>query len=270
MIVGMEQQKISEAVEIYRAVRLERRKLAHLPQSCTPRDSAEAYQVQDALNERLADLGLGAVSGHKIGCTSKIMQDYLKIDQPCSGGIYAETVFHELGERAHALYCGPGVECEIAVGLGADLGPQGAPYTKDSVADAVENCMAAIEIVDDRFVDYRELDLPTLLADDFFNAGCVLGAPVGDWRRLDIGALRGEMTVNGGVLGSGFGRDVMGHPFHVLAWLANSFVARGRFLKAGEFILTGSLVETHWCAAGDEVRVEIDGLGVAAMKFPAA
>lgn len=263
----MEPKQIGEAVEIYCGMRLEQRKLGRLPESCTPEDSIEAYDVQSALNARLAGLGLGAVAGHKIGCTSKVMQEYLKIDQPCSGAIYANTVFHRQGKRAYALYCRPGVECEIAVKLGADLGAGGTPYDRDSVAEAVASCMAAIEIVDDRFVNYRELGLPTMLADDFFNAGCVLGAPVSDWRTLDIESLRGAMTVNGASVGSGFGRDVMGHPFNVLAWLANSFIARGRILKAGEFILTGSLVETHWCAAGDQVRVDIDGLGTAEMNF---
>jgi 2-oxo-3-hexenedioate decarboxylase/2-keto-4-pentenoate hydratase len=265
----MDPKNIGEAVEIYRGMRLEQRRLDRLPESCTPRDTFEAYELQNALNARLADLGQGVVSGHKIGCTTKVMQEYLKIDQPCSGGIYANTVYLEHGERAHAEYCGPGVECEMAVRLGADLGPAGAPYDKHSVADAVESCMAAIEIVDNRFVDYTKLDMPTLLADDFFNAGCVLGAPVSDWRALDIESLRGEMTINGISVGEGYGRDVMGHPFNVLAWLANSFVDRGRALKAGEFVLTGSLVETKWCKACDQVQIEIDGLGTAEMKFAA-
>ena len=135
----MELNQIGDAVEIYRGMRLEQRKLAHLPEGCALRDSLEAYEVQNALNARLADLGLGAISGHKIGCTSKVMQEYLKIDQPCSGGIYANTVFHGHGARAHALYCEPGVECEIAVRLGVDLAPEGAPYHKDNVAEAVES-----------------------------------------------------------------------------------------------------------------------------------
>ena len=117
----MKPDKIAEAVEIYRGMRLDLHKLDRLPESCTPGDSIEAYDVQRALNARLADLGLGAVSGHKIGCTSKVMQEYLKIDQPCSGGIYANTVIHERGARDHGAYCRPGVECEIAVRLGATL-----------------------------------------------------------------------------------------------------------------------------------------------------
>ena len=50
------------------------------------------------------------------------------------------------------------------------------------MAGAVASCMAGMEIVDDRYVDYKSLDTPTLIADDFFDAGCVLGSAVSDWR----------------------------------------------------------------------------------------
>lgn len=263
----MKPDQIVKAVEIYSGMRLNLDKLNELPESCTPGDAAEAYEVQQALNRRLAELGLGPVGGHKIGCTSKVMQEYLNIDEPCSGGIYDNTVFRETGARNHSAYSRPGVECEIAVGLGTNLGAKGRLYDGESVADAVESVMAAIEIVDDRFVDYTKLELPTLLADDFFNCGCVLGEPIRDWRKLDIGTLHCEMFVNGASMGSGLGRDVMGHPFNVLAWLANSMIARGRELRAGQFVLTGSSVQTYWCAPGDDVRIEIEALGTAKMRF---
>ena len=43
--------------------------------------------------------------------------------------------------------------------------------------------------------------------------------------------------------------------------------ARGRPLRAGEFVTLGSLVATRWVKAGDEVRIEVDGLGEAAARF---
>ena len=76
--------------------------------------------------------------------------------------------------------------------------------------------------------DYRSLDTPTLIADDFFNAGCVLGDPVESWRELDLAAVQGRMTINGGEVGRGRGGDILGHPLKALAWLANALAARGR------------------------------------------
>jgi len=121
--------------------------------------------------------------------------------------------------------------------------------------------MAGMEIVDDRYVDYKSLDTPTLIADDFFDAGCVLGQPLEDWRRLDLTALTGVTRINGVEVGRGRSQDVMGHPFEALAWLANSVARRGKGLRAGEFVFTGSVVETKWVNRGDHVSMLIDGLG---------
>ena len=104
--------------------------------------------------------------------------------------------------------------------------------------------------------------MPTLIADDFFNSGCVLGDPLRDWRKLDLGKLSGATYVNGVEVGRGTGALVMGNPLEALAWLANSRVKHGLApLKAGEFVMLGSVVETKWLDAGDEVRVEIEELG---------
>ena len=57
----------------------------------------------------------------------------------------------------------------------------GRKRTRDSVAPSVAACMAAIELVDDRYADYRSLGTPTLIADDFFHVGCVLAPEVTEW-----------------------------------------------------------------------------------------
>ena len=56
------------------------------------------------------------------------------------------------------------------------LPPAAAPYDRGAVAAAVGACMTSIEVVDDRYVDFRALDVFTLIADDFFHAGCVVGS----------------------------------------------------------------------------------------------
>ena len=155
------------------------------------------------------------------------MQRYLEIAHPCAGALYAHRVYDAPATVAHADHWRPGVECEIAVRLGAALARNaGAPFAREAVADAVDACMAAIEIVDDRYDDFRALDTPTLIADDFFSAGAVLGPPVAGWQRLDLAAAGGFMEINGARVGAGTGADVMGHPFEALTWLANHAAAR--------------------------------------------
>jgi len=250
-----------QAAQTISQYRLARRPMPALSPELRPADQDSGYRVQDELHGILDRAGMGPVAGHKIGCTTAVMQAYLRISNPCAGGVFASTVHRSPARVRHDGFVRPGVECEMVVQLDSDLPAACAPYTRDRVAAAVGALMAGMEIVDDRYVDYKSLDPATLIADDFFDAGCVLGAPVANWRALDLPSLTGMTLVNGIEVGRGRGADVMGHPFEALAWLANSLARRGRSLRAGEFVFTGSVVETKWLERGDRVVMTIDGLG---------
>ena len=255
----MQISKIGTAADEIARARLSGTPLAPLHPFLRPADEAAAYAVQAALHERLEPT-FGRRVGYKIGCTTPVMQAYLGIHSPCSAGIFANGVHTSGVALRHDDYRRIGVECEIAVRLGRDLPGRGAPFSAEGVRDAVADYMAAIEIVDDRYADWRKTDTPTLIADDFFAAGCVLGRS-----RSPIPATRPDSsappTINGVEVGRGEGRDVMGHPLNALAWLATSLAVRGRPLRAGEIVLLGSLVETKWLARGDTCGSTIAELG---------
>ena len=262
----MTPEAIEQAVASLVAARERRSRVPALPRACRPTSSEDAYLVQAALNERLGG-SLGPVRGRKIGCTTPVMQRFLRIEHPCAGALYEGRIHRRAATVRFAQHWRPGVECEIAVRLGRSLHSAAAPFDRADVAAAVESCMAAIEIVDDRYEDFRALDAPTLIADDFFSAGAVIGAPTTEWSALDLTALAGVMTINDAEVGAGASADVMGHPFEALAWLANHAAATGRPLAAGEVVLTGSIVETRWVEPGDTVRVAIEKLGEATVSF---
>jgi len=236
--------------------------ITDLPEPIRPQNEAEGYALQRVLNGLLTVAGMGGRVGHKIGCTTPVMQKFLGIPNPCAGAIFEKAVLHRTGLVPASGFVRLGVECEIAVELGRDLVPGGTPFNRESVAASVGGVMVAIELVDERYADFRTLGVPTLIADDFFDSGCVLGNPVRDWNRLDLQRLTGTTRINGVEAGRGTGALVMGHPFEALAWLAN---ARAKYgldrLKAGEFVLLGSVVETKWLKAGDNVRIGIEHLG---------
>ncbi|MBT5897614.1 MAG: hydratase, partial [Rhodospirillaceae bacterium] len=71
----------------------------------------------------------------------------------------------------------------------------------------------------------------------------------------------GRMLINGEVVGQGVGGDALGHPLVPLAWLANNLNQRGTMLRAGDVVLTGSIVATKWLQPGDHMVKEVDGLG---------
>jgi 2-oxo-3-hexenedioate decarboxylase/2-keto-4-pentenoate hydratase len=267
----MTPEAVARAAKIVAENRRGRARLQHLPERSRPQTIDDAYTVQARMNERLTAGGLGETVGWKIGCTTPVMQEYMNIHECAYGEVFEPTLFRRHVNLRHADYVEPGVEAEIAVELGADLPAQGPgggrPWTRDSVADAVAAVMASIELVDARYADFRTFDTPTLVADNFFNAAVVLGAPVTDWRGLDLGAATGRMRINGEIVGEGPGSLIMGHPFEALAWLANRVADFGRHLRAGEFVTLGSVVATHWIQRSDLVAVEVDGLGAASIQF---
>lgn len=231
-----------------------------------PLNDCEAYALQEQINRQLSNLGLGPRVGHKIGCTTPVMQKYLGIFNPCSGEIFAATQIPNGGKLVRADYRRLGVECEIVAELSRDISASEAPFTRESVASAVGAILAGIEVVDDRYREYKTLGVPTLIADNFFNAGFVLGAPVRDWRDLDLATLEGSMAINGHEVGRGNGAMVLGHPMEALVWLANSRAKRGLGLQSGQHIFLGSVVETKWLNTGDALRIELSALGTVELQ----
>ena len=241
-----------------------------LPDALKPGGEPEAYRLQALLHERLSAAGFGTRTGYKIGCTTQVMQEFMNIDHPCAGGVMAETIHCDHVQFRYDSFSRIGVECEIAVRLGQNLTANEAPFDRENVAPAIAACMASIELVDDRYDDFRRFDIETLIANDFFNAGCVLGQERSDWQRLELGALEGRMRVNGSEIGRGVGADILGHPLEALAWLANLLATQNRSIMAGEFVTLGSVVQTHWVTPGDVVAIEIEGLGPASVEFLAS
>src|SRR5712675_1463012 len=257
---------IRAAAKTIAANRRNRTPLPPLAPDAAPQTEADGYRIQDAVHKLLA-AELGALVGYKIGCTSAVMQQYLDIPHPCGGGVFAKGV-HASGARLRAKdFVRVGVECEIAVRLGRDLAASEAPFTAEWVGEAIEAYLPAIEIVDDRYVKWEILGAPTLVADDFFAAGCVLGAPVTRSAAPDLLHLIGRARINGAEAGQGSGADVLGHPHNALAWLANHLAAAGKSLRAGEIVLTGSLVKTVWLNAGDRVTMDLSDLGEVSVSF---
>jgi 2-keto-4-pentenoate hydratase len=240
-----------------REIRLARGLVLPLPASIAPRTEADGAAAQLAL-ARLA--GAVPCAGFKIGATGKRMQEYLGLAGPAAGFMHSATVFYGDGAVRFSDCIRPGVECEVAVRLAADLPP--GHYTKDTVAAAVGEFVAGIEIVENRYDDLKTLGTPTLIADQVYHVAAVLGDQGGiDWRSLEIGALRGRILIDGVERDAGVTSDLMGHPFTCLAFLASSSVAAAfGGLRAGQCVMLGSVTPPVWLDGPAVVTVEFEGL----------
>ena len=225
-----------------------------------------AYEVQREYLRLLAG-AQGQVAGYKLAYTTSTMQQQAGWREPCAGALMATTIRRSPTTLKAADYQRLGMECEVAVRLAADLPASGAPYSRESVSKAVGAVMASFEIIDIRLPEGISGLVRTLIsvASNISNAGAVLGPPVTDWHSLDLAAAKGTATINGVEVGSGYGSDVMGHPFEPLAWLANKLAAEGEGLSAGAVIITGSIVPPRFLEPGDYAVVSVEGLGEATL-----
>jgi len=232
-----------------------RQNFVNLPDALKPASIAEAYQAQEVYY-RLAEPVYGAVGGVKVATTTKVMQQLMGITHPCGGAIFQSTIHASPARIAKNDFVNLRVESEIALKLGRDMPASGAPWTAQSVVPHVAGAMPAYELIEDRNAVYTETQAVSMIVENCWNGGVVIGEPKAVTAK-DIVGITGHQTLNGKALGSGKSED----PFATLAWLANLVAERGRDLKAGMVVITGSLIPTFSIAPGDHAVFAVDGLG---------
>ena len=139
-----------------------------------------------------------------------------------------------------AQFIVPLIECEVAFVLGADLPPRAQPYTRGEIEAAIEAVVPPFEIADSRC----PADAPNLLklADCMGNGFFISGAPVRDWRKLDLENLAITLTLDGNVAERGNSSRILGNPLLAVIALANAQPLAAGGLKRGQIVTTGSCI----------------------------
>lgn len=223
----------------------------------------DAYRIQLRMIRRRLDAGERVV-GKKIGVTSKVVMEMLKVDQPDFGHLLSGMVVSE-GEaiRCETLIA-PRAESEVAFVLKRDL--EGPGVTAADVLRATDCVMPCFEIVDSRIRDWK-IAITDTVAD---NASCgvfVLGGTRRSPREIDLALAGMVLEKNGEVISTSTGASVQGSPVNAVAWLANTLGRLGIALKAGDVILSGSQSPLVPVKAGDALHCSVGGLGSASVRF---
>jgi 2-oxopent-4-enoate/cis-2-oxohex-4-enoate hydratase len=223
----------------------------------------DAYGIQLRMIQRRLDAG-ETIVGKKIGVTSKVVMDMLKVNQPDFGQMTSGMVFNE-GEaiRADSMIA-PKAEAEVAFVLKSDL--MGPGVTAADVLRATDFVVPCFEIVDSRIRDWK-IKIQDTVAD---NASCgvlVLGGVRKSPRQLDLALAGMVLEKNGEIVSTSAGAAVQGSPVNAVAWLANTLGRLGIGLKAGEIILSGSQSPLIPVKAGDSLYCSVGGLGGTSVRF---
>ncbi|MCC6073949.1 fumarylacetoacetate hydrolase family protein [Pseudomonas sp. GCM10022188] len=249
--------------ELYRALK-DNQPIAPLSERHPQLTLQQAYELQlNVLARRQRENG-ERVIGKKIGVTSQVVMEQLKVDQPDFGHLTSAMLRADGAAIAVADLIAPKAEGEIAFLLKEDL--RGPGLTVADVLRATECVMPCIEIVDSRIRDWQ-IRIQDTVADNASSALFVLGDAAVDPRELELGLVGMTLELNGEIASTGAGAAALGHPANAVAWLANTLGGFGMALEAGEVILSGALSAMVPVKAGDNLRISLGGIGSASVRF---
>ena len=212
--------------------------------------------------------------GHKIGLTSRAMQQASQIDEPdygtllddmrytCTPGQVLHIPFHN--------FIAPRVEVELAFVLKHEL--RGPNITVEQVLDATDYVTPAVEIIDARIEQFdRHTNIMRkvfdTISDNAANAGIVFGGERVNPNTTNLPWCGAVLKQNGVVEETGLAAGVQGHPAVGIAWLANKLAPWGEHLAAGEIVLAGSFTRPVGAKVGDVFEADYGPLGCLQFKF---
>jgi len=233
-------------------------RLAALDKKDAPSSVAEAYAVQEAILRRLK-LDIAA---WKAGAASPTAE-------PQAGPILADRCKPSPAQFKLLPNALRTVEAELAFSFARDLPLRDAPYREDEVWDAIDAMHVAIEVLESSFVDRRKVPEFAPVADLQNNGAFCFGPAIRDWRGLDVLTPQAVLLIHGKEIRRAKAGTPGGHPRRLLTWLANHAAKRGRPVKRGTIVTTGSHTGVYDAPAGAQVTARFEGIGKASLTFSA-
>ncbi len=252
-----------EAARLLREAEASRVAIAPLAGLFEGMDVTDSYEIQ-LINIALR-LEAGATTvGHKVGLSSKAMQEMMGVDEPDYGHLLSDMACHEDVPVDTSAFLLPRVEPEVGFILGADLPGEGC--TEADVLAATEALAPALELIDSRIADWK-IALVDTIADNASSAGFVLGAARIRPSDIDLLTIPCVLRCNNEIVGEGRSDAILGNPVTSVAWLARKVASFGVRLKAGHVVLPGSVTRAIDARPGDVFSADFGPLGPVSLSF---
>ncbi|MGH8847110.1 MAG: 2-oxo-hept-4-ene-1,7-dioate hydratase [Polaromonas sp.] len=256
------------AAELHQAEKT-RVQLEHFSKRFPEMTIADGYAISRAWVQLKIAEGR-VVKGHKIGLTSRAMQQASQITEPDYGTLLDDMFFPEGSDIPASRFIAPRIEVELAFILGQRL--QGPNVTIFDVLAATDYVVPAIEIIDARIEQFDRHTRAArkvfdTISDNAANAGIVLGGRPVKPDAVDLRWVSALLYKNGVIEESGVAAAVLNHPATGVAWLANKLAPWDECLEAGEVVLGGSFTRPTSAVAGDTFHADYGPLGSIAFRF---
>ncbi len=223
----------------------------------------DSYAVQAEWVRRGQEAGRRLV-GHKIGLTSKVMQEATGITEPDYGAIFADMVYENGAHIECNKFSNVRIEVELAFVLDKDL--SGPDTTIFDVLEATKYVVPALEILSSR-IEMQGRTIVDTIADNAAMGAMVYGGNPVAPDAVDLRWCSALLYRNEAIEDTGVAAAVLNHPAMGVAWLANKLHQHGTVLQAGEIVLAGSFTKPMWVEPGDTVHADYNELGAITCRF---
>lgn len=255
--MSMTERNHQELARLLDEARLGAREVSPLTRAHAELSLPDAYAIQ-AEGIRLRTARGERVVGLKMGLTSEAKRKQMNLDSPVYGVLTDRMQVPAGGVFKLQGTIHPKIEPEIAFRTARALRGR---ITREEALDACASAMAAMEILDSRYTDFKYFSLPDVVADNSSSSMFVLGATERPPRELDLARLNMSMEVNGAQVQSALSSAISGDPILSVVQLCELLAERGESLPAGSIVLAGAATAAHMLQPGDQVRLTVDGLG---------
>jgi len=269
MAITLTDQQIAVAAAVHEAARVDVSAIGRITLTHPDMTIDDAYAIQQAGIELRVAAG-AEIIGHKIGLTSRAMQQAMNIDEPDFGMLLDTMVIESGAQLRTADYLDPRIEVELAFVLG-DAITAAEPSVADVLA-ATAYVVPALELIDARSHRIDPADGVTrgvrdTISDNAANAGIVCGSARIRPGDVDLRWVPAILECNGVVEETGVAAGVLGDPVLGIVWLVRRLRDFGVSLTPGQVVLAGSFTRPVPCRPGDHLRADFGTFGTIGLDF---
>ena len=130
--------------------------------------------------------------------------------------------------------------------------------TKENIKQHIKSLSPAFELIIDRKADYSNINPLTMITDNAWCSGIILGKELPNWKELDLEAIQSKLFWNNEPPQNAMIKDA--NPIDSLVWVSNLLISLGKTIPKNSVIITGSVIKTRAPQQGDKITYNVGNL----------
>ena len=248
--------------------KLNGRGINSLPPNCTPQNNEEAYQIQYELKILCLSLKDNKSIGKKVGCTNKIAQEQINVNDPFYGELYSKFSSENNCTLKSNNFYKPLVEPEISFRMKEDVNITNAPFTIHNVDELFDGLLPSIEVVDFRFnKELKNIGIYNLISSNGASEHWIHGENIYPINKINLENHVVSIYVDSLLIDKGNTNKVLENPLNSAIWVINRLALKGEPLLKGQFISTGTCTKAIQIKPGNIIKADFGSIGCVKLNY---